>query len=190
MKNACLAVCGVSITAFNRRKDASSFRDWAFTVFEEALALSTLERCEIDALYVASESDFFTLQLNPASILTRDLGLIGAATMRIEGGGASGQLAVHAATRAIQSGHIKHAAVIGVDPSASHLSGAAVKSLYSYSFEPAHHWSQYFSQQGELQQYFESVVDTHDLRDNFRFNTEVKSAVYDEGSQLWTVSTV
>lgn len=135
MTNSWVTVCGASITAFNRRKDGSSFRDWAFTAFEQALQLSTLERTDIDALFVASESDFFTLQLNPASILASDLGLIGAATMRIEGGGASGQLAVHAATRAIQSGHIKHAAVVGVDPSASHLPGSTVKSLYSYSFD-------------------------------------------------------
>lgn len=135
MTNSLVTVCGASITAFNRRKDASSFRDWAFTAFEDALALSTLERRDIDALYVASESDFFTFQLNPASILASDLGLVGAATMRIEGGGASGQLAIHAATRAIQSGYVKHAAVIGVDPSASHLSGDAVKSLYSFSFD-------------------------------------------------------
>jgi 4-hydroxyacetophenone monooxygenase len=61
--------------------------------------------------------------------------------------------------------------------------------LYSYSFEPAHHWTQYFSQQKELQQYFEGVVDNHDLRGNFRFNTEVSKAVYDEEAKLWTVTT-
>lgn len=60
--------------------------------------------------------------------------------------------------------------------------------LYSYSFEPAHHWTQYFSQQGELQQYFEGVVDNHALRDNFRFSTEVVSAVFDESVQRWIVT--
>ncbi|MFK7976985.1 MAG: flavin-containing monooxygenase [Halioglobus sp.] len=60
--------------------------------------------------------------------------------------------------------------------------------LYSYSFEPAHHWTQYFSQRGELQQYFEDVVDNHALRENFHFNTEVESAVYDESSQRWVVT--
>lgn len=59
--------------------------------------------------------------------------------------------------------------------------------LYSYSFEPAHHWTQYFSQRGELQQYFEDVVNNHALRDHFRFNTEVESAVFDESSQRWVV---
>lgn len=62
--------------------------------------------------------------------------------------------------------------------------------LYCYSFEPAHHWSEYFAQQEELQQYFEDVVNHHQLDQHFRFNTEVTRAVYDEDSDLWTVSTV
>jgi 4-hydroxyacetophenone monooxygenase len=62
--------------------------------------------------------------------------------------------------------------------------------LYCYSFEPAHHWSEYFAQQEELQQYFEDVINHHQLDQHFRFNTEVKRAVYDENSGLWTVSTV
>ncbi len=128
-------VCGVGITAFNRRTDGSSFRDWALAAFEDALSMSSLERPDIDALIVASESDFFSLQLNPASVLAGDLGLIGASTMRVEGGGASGQLAVQAGVRLIQSGAIRHVAVVGVDPSASQLSAQTVKSLYSFSFD-------------------------------------------------------
>ena len=128
-------VCGAAITTFNRRTDGSSFRDWALAGFEDALNLSSLERSDIDALVVSSESDFFSLQLNPASVLASDLGLIGVSTLRVEGGGASGQLAVHTAARLIQSGAHKHVAVVGVDPSASQLSGQAVKSLYSFSFD-------------------------------------------------------
>jgi 4-hydroxyacetophenone monooxygenase len=62
--------------------------------------------------------------------------------------------------------------------------------LYCYSFEPAHHWTQYFSQQKELRQYFEDVVAHHQLDQCFRFNTEVTGAVYDEATGLWTVTTV
>ena len=62
--------------------------------------------------------------------------------------------------------------------------------LYCYSFEPAHHWTQYFSQQKELRQYFEDVVTHHQLDQYFRFNTEVTGAVYDEVTGLWTVTTV
>ena len=130
-----VTVCGAAITAFNRRKDGSSFRDWASTAFADALTMSTLDRRDIDALIVACESDFFSLQLNPASVLASDLGLVGVSTARVEGGGASGQLAVHAGARLIQSGASKHVAVIGVDPSASQLAASAVKSLYSFSFD-------------------------------------------------------
>jgi len=130
-----VSVCGAAITAFNRRTDGSSFRDWASAAFNDALLMSSLERGDIDGLVVASESDFFTLQLNPASVLVSDLGLIGASTLRVEGGGASGQLAVQTAARLIQSGAHKHVAVVGVDPSASQLSATTVKSLYSFSFD-------------------------------------------------------
>lgn len=130
-----VSVCGAALTPYNRRKDGSNYRDWAFDAFEQALTLSTVERCDIDALFVSSESDFFTYQLNPASVLASDLGLRDVEILRCEGGGASGQLAVHAATRALQSGRVKHAAVVGVDPSASHLSAETITSLYGYSFD-------------------------------------------------------
>ena len=132
------AITGMALTPFNRRQDNSSFRDWAYSAFQQALVFSTLKRSDIEALFVASESDFFTLQLNPASVLATDNGLQGAATTRVEGGGASGQLAVHAAARAIQSGAYKHVAVIGVDPSASQLTADAVRTLYGFSFDAWH----------------------------------------------------
>ncbi len=62
--------------------------------------------------------------------------------------------------------------------------------LYCYSFEPAHHWTQYFAQQPELQQYFEQVIDKHALRGNFRFDTEVTRAQYDEATCQWQVHTI
>ncbi|MEP6266091.1 MAG: hypothetical protein ABJ139_02010, partial [Paracoccaceae bacterium] len=130
-----VTVTGAALTPFNRRRDGTGFRDWAASAFDTALDMSGLERSDIDALYVASESDFFHLQLNPASVLATELGLVGVAATRCEGGGASGQLAVHAAIRSVQSGAARHAVVIGVDPSASALSGDAIRSLYGFSFD-------------------------------------------------------
>ncbi|MEO9517917.1 MAG: thiolase family protein [Paracoccaceae bacterium] len=130
-----VTVTGAALTPFKRRRDGTGFRDWAASAFDTALAMSGLERSDIDALYVASESDFFHLQLNPASVLATELGLVDVAATRCEGGGASGQLAVHAAMRSVQSGAVRHAVVIGVDPSASTLSGNAIRSLYGFSFD-------------------------------------------------------
>lgn len=70
---------GGAMTPFNRRKDNSSFRDWARTAVYEALQDADLEARDIDALIVASESDFFTLQLNPSALLADECGLIGVA---------------------------------------------------------------------------------------------------------------
>jgi 4-hydroxyacetophenone monooxygenase len=61
--------------------------------------------------------------------------------------------------------------------------------LYCYSFEPAHHWTQYFARQPELQRYFEDVVRNHALQDSIRLNTEVTAATWDEARQVWQVET-
>lgn len=61
--------------------------------------------------------------------------------------------------------------------------------LYCYSFEPAHHWTEYFARQPELRKYFEGVVDSHDLHRHFRLNTEVTRAIFDEASNCWQVET-
>lgn len=128
-------VIGAALTPFNRRRDGSSFRDWASQAFGDALQMAGLEPGDIDALIVSSESDFFTLQLNPASVFAQDIGLCGAATLRVEGGGGSGQYAVHAGVERILSRRAQRVAVLGVDPSASALDGDSIRELYGYSFD-------------------------------------------------------
>ncbi len=60
--------------------------------------------------------------------------------------------------------------------------------FYSYSFEPSHEWSQYFSQRDELFAYFDRFADKHGLREHIRFETEVTDAVWNETEQHWRVS--
>ena len=91
-----LRIAGGAMTPFNRRKDGSSWRDWCLAAFDEALRDAALEVADVDALVVASESDFFSLQLNPAAMIADALGLHGIRVQRVEGGGATGYLAVQA----------------------------------------------------------------------------------------------
>lgn len=126
---------GGAMTPFNRRKDGSSFRDWARAAVQGALDDANLEVSDIDTLVVASESDFFTMQLNPAALLADECGLVGVAAKRVEGGGASGHLAVHAGVAGVASGMARRVLVLGVEPSASHLKGADVGALYGLSFD-------------------------------------------------------
>lgn len=59
--------------------------------------------------------------------------------------------------------------------------------FYCYSFEPSDNWTEYFAQQPELQAYFESVMDKHDIRAHVRFDTEVLGASWDDETATWTV---
>lgn len=128
-------VAGYAQTPFNRRKDGSGFRDWVRDAFEPALALADIDRSDIDGLVVSSESDFYSLQLNPASVIADDLGLTSAACQRVEGGGASGQLAVHAGVTVIRAGQAKRVAVVGFEASASFLDAPSMIELLGYSFD-------------------------------------------------------
>ncbi len=83
------------------------------------------------------------------------------------GGGMSGVLAAYRLQEAgIPFVVIEKNSAVGGTWFENRYPGARVdvgNHLYSYSFEPAHHWTQYFSQQKELQQYFEGVVYHHQL---------------------------
>jgi 4-hydroxyacetophenone monooxygenase len=59
--------------------------------------------------------------------------------------------------------------------------------FYCYSFEPADHWTEYFSQHPELREYFERVMKKYGIDANCRFNTEVTEAAFDEDAGRWAV---
>ena len=59
--------------------------------------------------------------------------------------------------------------------------------FYCYSFEPADHWTEYFSQQPELQEYFERVMEHHQLVPHIRFETEVTTMAFDDASGRWSI---
>ncbi len=59
--------------------------------------------------------------------------------------------------------------------------------FYCYASEPADHWTEYFSQQPELQAYFDRVMRKHGVEANCRFGTEVVAATWDEAAAEWAV---
>jgi 4-hydroxyacetophenone monooxygenase len=72
----------------------------------------------------------------------------------------------------------------------NHYPGARVdigSHFYCYSFEPADHWTESFSQHNELREYFQRVMKKHGVDANCRFNTEVVGATFDEGTGRWVV---
>jgi 4-hydroxyacetophenone monooxygenase len=59
--------------------------------------------------------------------------------------------------------------------------------FYSYSFEPNHDWSEFYSRRDELFAYFNHCTDKYKIRENIRFLTEVTAAMYDEERRVWQV---
>ena len=128
-------VSGGAISRFQRSKDGSTWRDRTHCVAMDAIAEAGLECTDIDALIVAAESDLISLQVNPAPVVASDLGLPYVPTVRVEGGGASGALAVRTGVHHILSGLYSRVLVVGFDDAASHLDKSGVGLVYGLSFD-------------------------------------------------------
>lgn len=61
--------------------------------------------------------------------------------------------------------------------------------LFSKELWEEWEWSERFAGQPEIERYFNHVVDRFDLRRHMVFDAKVTSAVFDEGSGIWTVTT-
>jgi 4-hydroxyacetophenone monooxygenase len=59
--------------------------------------------------------------------------------------------------------------------------------FYCYSFEPNYGFSEFFSRQPELYQYFRDVMVRWGIADKVEWNTEVVSLTWDEDRALWGV---
>ncbi len=130
-----VCVLGGGLSRFAAFRDGSHWRDRVRAVAAQALAEAGLEAADIDALVVASESDAMSLQINPAAVVASDLGLQHVSAMRVEGGGASGALALRAGVMHLLSGLAQRVLVVGFDDTASRLKGADVRLLYGLSFD-------------------------------------------------------
>ena len=59
--------------------------------------------------------------------------------------------------------------------------------IFTHSFGENHQWSEHFSQQPELLEYFENAY-KYGIEKNTYFETEVISATFDELTNLWSVT--
>lgn len=128
-------VAGGAMSRFGRRRDGSNSRDWVRDVVDAAFRDAGVSPEDIDALVIASETDFLTLQLVPGPLLVDELGLVPRPVMRVESGGASGGQAVRTGLMHIRSGLHCTVLVVGFEHAASHLAGDVVRMLYGLSFD-------------------------------------------------------
>ena len=62
--------------------------------------------------------------------------------------------------------------------------------FYSYSFEENHQWSEHFSQQPELLNYFRKCFDKYDIQRHTHFETQVTNMKFDELTKSWDVESI
>ncbi len=62
--------------------------------------------------------------------------------------------------------------------------------FYSYSFEENHQWSEHFSQQPELLNYFRKCFDKYDIQRYTFFETQVTNMKFDELTKSWDVESI
>ncbi|MCB1743231.1 MAG: NAD(P)/FAD-dependent oxidoreductase, partial [Gammaproteobacteria bacterium] len=60
--------------------------------------------------------------------------------------------------------------------------------FYSYSFEPNHDWSCFYSPQPELLRYLQHCAHKYGINPHIRFKTEVTQARFDEHGRCWRVT--
>src|SRR5262245_23071405 len=61
--------------------------------------------------------------------------------------------------------------------------------LYSFSFAPKVDWTRPYGSRDEIHAYMEEVVDRFALTDRIRFDTQVRSATWDDDRAVWRVGT-
>ena len=74
----------------------------------------------------------------------------------------------------------------------NHYPGAACdipSQLYSFSFALNPDWSRTYPGQGEIHAYLRGTAERYGLMERIRFNTLVKGAAFDAGSQTWCIET-
>ena len=108
-------VIGAATTKFGELWQMSP-RSLAREAFKNALADSGFDKKNIEALFVGNMlSGILGNQLHLGAFFSEELGLGNTPAFHIEGAGASGGLAVHAAVNSILSGQYETVAVLGVE---------------------------------------------------------------------------
>ena len=106
-------VVGVGMTPFVGFRDDASVRDMVAEAARAALIDAGAALSAIDMGVAAYESDHFNRQMSLGNVLHEVVGLVGRPVVRVEGGGATGALAIRTAVMAIGAGAAQAVLVFG-----------------------------------------------------------------------------
>ena len=143
--------------------------------------------------------DYIPMMLRDLNITSQDLKLSSVTTkpsleVLIIGAGMSGILAaIKLAERGIKFKIYEKNINLGGTWFENRYPGSRVdiaNHFYSYSFEENHQWSEHFSQQPELLDYFKRCFDKYDIQKNTYFETQVTDMKFDDETKMWEVTSI
>ena len=127
-------VAGVGMTRFVGFRDDAGVRDMVAEATRAALVDAGLRSTSpIDMGVAAYESDHFNRQMSLGQVLGETVGLAGKPVVRVEGGGATGALAIRTALMALRSGEARSVLVFGGETNGKSVDRATAVEILAMS---------------------------------------------------------
>ncbi len=126
-------VVGVGMTPFVGFRADASVRDIVVEASREALIDAGTRAGPVDMGVAAYESDHFNRQMSLGHILQDAVGLAGKPIVRVEGGGATGALAIRTAVMALRAGDARAVLVYGGETNGHSVDRATATELLALS---------------------------------------------------------
>ncbi|MYB44327.1 MAG: thiolase family protein [Acidimicrobiia bacterium] len=126
-------VLGAGMTPFVGFRDDATVRDMVVEAARGALLDAGARAGSVDMGVAAYESDHFNRQMSLGHILQDSVGLVGKPTVRVEGGGATGALAIRTAATAIRAGEARSVLVFGGETNGKSVDRATATEILAMS---------------------------------------------------------
>ena len=126
-------VVGVGMTPFVGFRDDATVRDMVVEAVREVLNDAGTTASAIDMAVAAYESDHFNRQLSMGHVLQDAVGMRGKPVVRVEGGGATGALAIRTAVMALRSGAARAVLVYGGETNGKSVDRATATEILAMS---------------------------------------------------------
>lgn len=128
-----VVVLGCGLSPFGADRLDGSIRDWVAEAVRAALADAAIDKALVDASVTAYESDHLAGQITQGIVWHDTVGLAPHPTVRVEGGGATGGLALRAAFAQLLAGLAECVLVLGAERTGRSVSSAVASELLAMS---------------------------------------------------------
>lgn len=128
-----VVVLGCGLSPFRADRADGSMRDWVAEAVIAALADAELDQAAIDGSVTAYESDHLAGQIGAGLIWHDTVGLSGRPTVRVEGCGATGGMALRSALAQLRAGFSECILVVGAERVGRSVDSATANELFALS---------------------------------------------------------